>query len=421
MSCHDAREWLSDLLDDALEAEARAQVDAHLAGCAECRRELERLRATVSLLRAVERPQAPAGFVDRVLEAARPAPWYRRLLDRLAGVRLLRFPVEAAAVVLVASLAVYVFQETPALRRAARPEISQDHAADSSVSTEARTAAREAAPTGAPAGGPNTGSEQTKGSAPVRSGSLRLPPPVPPTAPPTPPLAAPELSLEQRLMMKPPATAEELAVARGNAALLSRNRAPREPLPSAPAAPSAPQGAAPTPGAVFSEADRSGPVEGRLQSLRKDNASGDGGVGERATSQSPPVAPGPGPAPELRDRMAREKDQERAERPAPVPRPASRPPAPSAMRIVSSARVVGRLTVKDRQAAHRELAELLSRVGGAETARHAEASGDTVGLVVPRAAYPAFAQGLARIGSWLPETEPPELPDRVPILLRITQ
>ena len=34
MTCHDARERLSDLLDDALEAEARAQVDAHLAGCA---------------------------------------------------------------------------------------------------------------------------------------------------------------------------------------------------------------------------------------------------------------------------------------------------------------------------------------------------------------------------------------------------
>ena len=125
MNCHDAREWLSDLLDDALDAEARAQVDAHLAGCADCRRELDRLRATVSLLRAVERPRAPAGFVDRVLEAARPTPWHRRLLDWLAAVRLLRFPVEAAAVVLVASLAVYVFQETPALRQAARLETSR--------------------------------------------------------------------------------------------------------------------------------------------------------------------------------------------------------------------------------------------------------------------------------------------------------
>ena len=81
--------------------------------------------------------------------------------------------------------------------------------------------------------------------------------------------------------------------------------------------------------------------------------------------------------------------------------PASRPPAPSAMRIMPAAHVVGRLTVKDRQAASSELADLLSRVGGAETGRHAEAGGDTVDLVIPGAAYPAFAQGLARIGSWV--------------------
>ena len=91
------------------------------------------------------------------------------------------------------------------------------------------------------------------------------------------------------------------------------------------------------------------------------------------------------------------------------------------MHIAASSSVVGRLTVKDRQAADRELAELLARVGGAETARRADAGGATVDLVVPRAAYAAFAQGLARIGSWRPEREPAELPDGVPITLRITQ
>jgi hypothetical protein len=413
MTCHDAREWLSDLLDDALEAETRTRVDAHLAGCADCRRELDRLRATVSLLRAVERPQAPAGFVDRVLEAARPAPWYRRLLDWLAAVRLLRFPVEAAAVVLVASLAVYVFQETPALRRAAQPEVPQDHTADRSVSTEAPTAG----PLVAPVSRPDTGREQTQGSTQVRSKSL---PPVPPTAPPTVPPAAspaaPEPSGEPQ-RMKAAATAEELAAV--NSARVSSDPALRELRSPVPAAPSGPQDATPTPGAVFSPADRSGPPEGRLQSLRKDDASGAGGAAERPVSQSPPVALGPSPEP--RDRIAREKVQERTERSAPGLTPASRPPAPSAMRIAASVPVVGRLTVKDRQRAERELAELLARVGGAETARGAEAGGATVDLVVPRAAYPAFTQGLARIGSWRPEAEPPELPDSVPITLRITQ
>ena len=362
MSCHDAREWLSDLLDDALEAEARAQVDAHLAGCAECRRELDRLRATVSLLHAVERPQAPAGFVDRVLEAARPTPWHRRLLDWLAAVRLLRFPVEAAAVVLVASLAVYVFQGTPALRQAARPEESQDQAADSSVSTEARTAAPDVGPDSA-------GRADTERSAQVLSKSLRLPPPVPPTAPPAPPLAAPEAGLEQELM-KAPATPRSSWPGSTIPHACRATSALREPAPSAPGAPSVPQGAAPTPGAVFSQADPSGPTEGRLQSLRKDNASGGGGAAERPTSQSPPVALGPAPAPEPRERMAREQELRNGPS-APLPRGSPRLARQRRRRCacVPSAHVVGRLTVKDRQAANRELAELLSRVGGAETAR----------------------------------------------------
>jgi anti-sigma factor RsiW len=56
MTCHDAREQLTALLDDALAAPERAVVDAHLASCAECRRELEQLRATVALIAC--RPRA---------------------------------------------------------------------------------------------------------------------------------------------------------------------------------------------------------------------------------------------------------------------------------------------------------------------------------------------------------------------------
>ena len=68
-----------------------------------------------------------------------------------------------------------------------------------------------------------------------------------------------------------------------------------------------------------------------------------------------------------------------------------------------------------------ELGKLLAGLEDLKAKKGEPPWSDTVGLVVPRAAYPAFAQGLARIGAWLPETEPPELPDRVPITLRITQ
>ncbi|HUG37321.1 MAG TPA: zf-HC2 domain-containing protein [Candidatus Limnocylindrales bacterium] len=122
MTCDDARELCSALVDEALMPDERAALDAHLAGCADCRRELERLRATVSLLRAAPPARAPAGFVDRVLEAARPVPWYRRVASRLFRPLSVKLPVQAAALILISVAAVYVFQHTPALQQAARQE-----------------------------------------------------------------------------------------------------------------------------------------------------------------------------------------------------------------------------------------------------------------------------------------------------------
>jgi len=101
MTCHEARELFSALIDDALGGEERAVLDAHLATCADCGRELQRFRDTVALLRAVEPARAPAGFVDRVLQTARPASWPQRLLRALFLPWPVKLPVEAAAVVLV--------------------------------------------------------------------------------------------------------------------------------------------------------------------------------------------------------------------------------------------------------------------------------------------------------------------------------
>jgi Putative zinc-finger len=122
MTCHEARELLSALVDDALGAAERDALDAHLAACADCRRELQRVRDTVALLRAVEPARAPVGFVDRVLEATRPAPWPRRLLRELFLPWPVKLPVEAAAVVLVTVGVVYLYLATPELQQAARLE-----------------------------------------------------------------------------------------------------------------------------------------------------------------------------------------------------------------------------------------------------------------------------------------------------------
>jgi len=120
MTCAERRDRFSARVDEALTAGERAAFDAHLATCADCRREWRRFELTVGLVRGVEAARAPAGFVDRVMAAARPHPWYRRLLRELFVPWPVKLPLEAAAVVLVAGLAIVIFQRSPELEMSAR-------------------------------------------------------------------------------------------------------------------------------------------------------------------------------------------------------------------------------------------------------------------------------------------------------------
>lgn len=119
VTCQEIRELFSARADDALGADERARLDAHLTTCAECAREWQGFERTVGLLRAVAPARAPAGFVERVL-TARPRPWYRRLARGLFVPWPIKLPLEAAAIVLVAGLAALVFQRSPELQQGAR-------------------------------------------------------------------------------------------------------------------------------------------------------------------------------------------------------------------------------------------------------------------------------------------------------------
>jgi anti-sigma factor RsiW len=171
VTCRDAREWLSDLLDDALEPDRRVEVEAHLASCAECRVELDRLRATVAALRGLDPVRAPAGFVDRVVQRAYPVPWYGRLGARLFLPLSIKLPLEAAAVVVIAGLAMLVWERTPELHRAARPESAMPSAPSTApVEPTAQVASKMAAPpvaTSQPAEPPRARSEARPRSSPA--------------------------------------------------------------------------------------------------------------------------------------------------------------------------------------------------------------------------------------------------------------
>ena len=409
MNCHDARELFSDWVDEALTAEDRTRVDAHLAQCADCRKELERFRETVALLHRVERPRAPVGFVDRVLEAARPAPWHRRLLQRLFLPLSVKLPAEAAALLLVAGLAVYVFQRTPELQQAARQDTfrsaTRSEAPPATFSDQPPAPGVAESPPSALRDRPSKqqrGAEQKPKVAPEDSRVSTLqgagkPAPLGEL----PASAAPPASVERNLDLKKELEAQNLATP----------RAPEPPVSHSGPSP-AEEGAkaAPTPAPPARAAAPVPSVEPKADVKKEAKAQGLAAPG--APESAPPQSP---PAPALEGRADSERDKT-ARSPAPAA------PAPrSGMRILPSADVAGRLAVKDRDAAERALVELLARSGGVVMARREEAGATVVEVAVPKSAYLEFSQGLARIGAWQPEGGPSDLPPNVRVTLRLVQ
>ena len=255
MTCHEARELFSAAVDEALAPAERAAVDAHLAGCPDCRRELVRLRATVGLLHAVEPARAPVGFVDRVLAAARPVPWHVRLRRRLLAPGALRRPIEVTVVALVTVTAVYLYERTPELRQASPP------ASPARPMDEVR-------------------SRRAQEAAPSRDAVAPPPMSAPPPVEPKPKERVPESRVGAR-QAPPAAPAPPAAAAPPVAAAPPAAPAPPTALvaPAPPTAPAAPPGAA-------AERERpSSAVEEKVEAQRR------GDAGLTAKSAAPAAAP----------------------------------------------------------------------------------------------------------------------------------
>ena len=368
MTCAECRETFSARVDDALGADARATLEQHLAGCAECRREWQRFAATVDLLHAVQPERAPAGFVDRVLAAARPQPWYRRALRGLFVPWPVKLPLEAAALVLVAGLAVMIFQRSPELRQAAvsppalvsAPEQrsydmlapveapARPSAAAKSAKTEV-IAAQETKPAA-----PDTGAFASREMADARR---------PESAPPA--------------MAQPPQQPQELMLARRQQQQYAESPAPP------------PTAAAAAPPAKAKEKDE-----------------GFAPPAEERTALSKKLAP-QGMVPPAATPGARGRSDAVALS-APPPLVAS----------VAAPRVELRLTVADRVAAARDIAAVVTRLGGTMLPRR-----DTGGLemTVPRDAYPTLARELGRLGTLAVVAQPRELPEPVPVGVTLTE
>jgi hypothetical protein len=340
MTCEEAREALSAYLDEALAPEERSRVEGHLEGCAECRRELAAVRATVALLRRVEPARAPVGFADRVAAAAQPRPWYRRVAGAVFLPLSIKLPLGATAAVMVGLLAVFLFERTPELQRAAR---------------EATPRLEPAAP-----------SKERKGEG-FADRAGRSPAPAVPA-----PVEAPARRAGDRRDVVP---AQEGATA-----------------PPATSAPAPPAASAPPP--VASPPSEVAKPEAKTEAASSENVA----AAARPEAESRQKAlPGSG-------------DSERGARS--VLRPAAK-------RAPPPADVVARVAVRDRDAAERELATLIARVGGSVARRRSEDDATVVEALIPQPRYAEFAEGVARIGSWRLEAERPDLPAQIHVILRL--
>ncbi len=75
LSCQELVELVTDYLEDALDDRDRQAFDRHIAGCADCTRYLEQLRATITLTGTLTPDDLSPAAEDALLQAFRD--WVR--------------------------------------------------------------------------------------------------------------------------------------------------------------------------------------------------------------------------------------------------------------------------------------------------------------------------------------------------------
>ena len=423
MTCEQVREQLSAHLDDAPASAARAELEGHLAGCAACRRELDRLRATVGLVAGLGPVHAPAGFVDRVVEAAYRRPWSRRLRDALLLPWRTKVPLEAAALLLVALGAVHLFERTPEV---------QERAAGRAGAVRVP----EAPAVRAPSPGPPPPSD----ASPAASSRLERPAPAPPVLPGAtrePPASRRTEPAAPAPEGRPRPAEESTSVAPGRAGEVMderRGEAGRVEGPAPAPSRASPLGAplAATPGAesgggprAWSSGDREKPSAkvtappAAEVAPRHEPGPADRTVAKRSAAPSSASAVGPAGAAGASAPSGEVAAGPASPAPAPGGRAASEPPAgaPAGATAMRAMDASGRLAVTSPEAAEREVRALAVRVGATSVSRRVQGAADLIALelVVPRDRYPELVAGLRALGRWIPEYEAPGLPVTVRI------
>lgn len=372
MNCQDARESLSTLLDGDIGLTERVPLELHVNMCGECRQRLVELQRLREIPRRPPprpvhwRPLLAAGMVGRALEAFRPEDVVTRVRRFVAARIPSRHLAVAAAVPLALTLAIFLFERGFTIGAAMRQR------------APSAPAAMRSSPPASPAPavpGPAIPSQGTPAAAPsAHSGS-----PPPPAAralvapsPVTPPV--------EKVQVAEGKGSETKAVGTGSA---SRSQKPESTAKREQVAAVAAAKPATTRSAAVSASGAAGEPSREAAAVK-------------SLAAERPVPPKSGGATAV-----------------------STASAPSNRR--ASVDVVGRLQVKSRSEAERNLAALFTHAGAASVSRQRGPAATVMEAAVPRAKYGQFAQDLARIGSWRVEAERSPLPDLVQVTVRLAE
>lgn len=124
MNCQEVQLQLSGYLEKSLDAIRMKSIETHLVSCPFCRAETHGLADCIRQIADLPILEPPAGFAQRVMAHAREIEIETRRWQWLLSAFKSTVPIQAAAVVLVAVLAVLLYQKNPRFEDPSVAELS---------------------------------------------------------------------------------------------------------------------------------------------------------------------------------------------------------------------------------------------------------------------------------------------------------
>ncbi len=111
MNCENMKELLNAYIDNLLSGSDKEAVEAHIASCSSCKRELDELTQAVNVVKKLDRIVPPPWFSEQVMINIRKEEDRKKgIISRLFLPLYIKLPIEAFATVVIAVLAIYLYR-----------------------------------------------------------------------------------------------------------------------------------------------------------------------------------------------------------------------------------------------------------------------------------------------------------------------